>query len=172
MKEHWQVVIFMVDGKANHVGLSVPEWGLADLSLLGARLVPWSNERMPKGERLYYKVILSKPEEALAFLKMPGLLCAPILARERACRGWHLTRDAPDYVRVLRDRRSRDPQDMNCVEWIVHSLELGGLTIPDDVLTPTELRDWCELDGLPNGKGIGYDAKVLNGSTHTVDGGT
>lgn len=150
----WEVVIFMVDGKANHVGLSIPERGLADLSLLGARIIPWSNERMPKGERLRYPIVLSRPGQALTFLKKPGLLCAPILKQERACRGWHLTRDAPDYVRVLRDQRSRDPQNMNCVEWIVHSLELGGLAMPDDVLTPTELRAWCEehVGQLSSGK--------------------
>lgn len=150
MTAEWQVVIYMVDGKANHVGLSIPEHGFADLSLLGARVVPWSHERLPKGERLFYPVTLSKPEEALAFLKKPGLLCAPILAQERASRGWHLTRDAPDYVRVLRDRRSCDPEDMNCVEWVVHALELGGLAIPHDVLTPTELKAWCELHARPH----------------------
>lgn len=150
MRAEWQVVIFVVDGKANHVGLSIPDRGLADLSLLGARIVPWSHDRMPKGERYFYPVTLPKPEEALAFLERPGLLCAPILDQERGCRGWHLTPDAPDYVRVLRDRRSRNPQDMNCVEWIVQALELGGIAMPDDVLTPSELNEWCKRHSQPH----------------------
>ena len=33
---------------------------------------------------------------------------------------------------------------MNCVEWIVYALELGGLEIGDDVMTPTELQNWCQ----------------------------
>ncbi|SVC65370.1 uncharacterized protein METZ01_LOCUS318224, partial [marine metagenome] len=35
----WHIVIFMVNGKANHVGLSIPNYGLADLSLHGARII-------------------------------------------------------------------------------------------------------------------------------------
>ena len=65
---------------------------------------------------------------------------------EKAQKGWHLTRDAPDYVCTLRDKRSRDPDDMNCVEWVVYALELGGLMLPEDVMTPTELLEWCQLD--------------------------
>lgn len=144
MSEGWEAIIFMVDGKANHVGLSVPGHGFADLSLLGARLVPWTHPHLPKGERLHYPLEVPDPAPAIAFLSRPGMLCKPILDQERAARGWHMTRDAPDYVRVIRGTRSRDPRDMNCVEWIVRALELGGVEMPDDVMTPTELKQWCE----------------------------
>ena len=149
MTAAWQIVIFVVEDKANHVGLNIPERGLADLSLLGARIVPWSKDRMPKGERKFYRVDIDRPHKALEFLAKPGLLCAPILQQERAARGWHLTPDAPDFVRTLRDTRSYDPEDMNCVEWIVRALELGGLAMPDDVMTPTELHDWCRIHATP-----------------------
>lgn len=94
-----------------------------------------------------FPIELATPQEALKFLQKPGLLTYEILKQEKAYRGWHLTEDAPDYVRQLRSQRSRDPADMNCVEWIVHALELGGLSIPMDVLTPTELLNWCEDRG-------------------------
>jgi len=144
----WQVVIFMVEGKANHCGLSIPDVGLADNSLLGARIVPWAHDHLPKGERLFYPLQVPQPELAVRFLEQPGMLCAPLLAMEKKQRGWHLTSEAPDFVRTLRSTRSLEADDMNCVEWIVHALELGGVRIPMSVMTPTELRRWCEA-GFP-----------------------
>lgn len=146
--ETWQVVVFVVEGKANHVGLSIPGKGLADLSLLGARIVPWDGPRLPQGERVFFDVMVPLPRQAIEFLSQPGLLCKPILDQERAARGWHLTVDAPDYVRELRNVRSTDPEDMNCVEWIVFGLEQGGWRIPWSVMTPTEMHHWC-LAGFP-----------------------
>lgn len=139
----WEIVIFMVNGKANHAGVSIPQHGLADLSLLGARVVPWEASSLPKGDRLYFKVRVPSPASAMAFLRRPGLLMLPIIKQEKARRGWHMTEDAPDYVRKFHSVRSTNPDDMNCVEWIVRGLELGGLEFPDDVLTPAELLDWC-----------------------------
>lgn len=142
----WQIVIFMVKGKANHAGLSIPSHGLADLSLLGARVVPWDSPSLPKGERLMFDILVPLPSLSLSFLSRPGLLMLPIIKQEKACRGWHLTEDAPDYVRQFRDQRSIDPKNMNCVEWILYGLELGGVTFPNNVLTPTELLQWCRTN--------------------------
>jgi hypothetical protein len=140
----WQVVIFMVEGKANHAGLSIPVHGLADLSLRGARVVPWDAPSLPKGERLFFDIVIPAPDRTLDFLNRPGLLTAAIITQEKKAKGWHLSFDAPDFVRTLRSRRSHDPDDMNCIEWIVHALELGGVDMPADVLTPTDLMRWCE----------------------------
>jgi len=153
--ERWEIVVFMVEGKANHCGIAVPARGLADNSLLGARVVPWSHAHLPKGERLHYALDVPDSDAALAFLQQPGQLCAPILAQERRQRGWHLTPDAPDFVRTLRAERSIDPDDMNCVEWIVRALEAGGMSVPSGVLTPTDLRYWC-VAGFP-----GSDAEMM-----------
>jgi len=142
----WKIVIFIVDGKANHAGLSIPTHGLADLSLLGARVVPWDSPSLPKGNRLFYNIIVPSPNISLAFLRRPGLLMLQIIKQEKACRGWHLTRDAPDYVRNFRDKRSIDPRNMNCVEWILYGLELGGVKFPNNILTPTELLQWCSVN--------------------------
>ena len=140
----WEVVIFVFNGKANHVGLSIPNYGLADLSLLGARIISWDGPSLPKGERHFFEIQIPVPGDALFFLQRPGLLTSEIIKQEKACKGWHLTDDAPDFVRRLRNLRSRDPSDMNCVEWIVYALELGGLSMPLNILTPTELLNWCQ----------------------------
>lgn len=144
MASQWEVVIFVVNGKANHVGLSIPNYGLADLSLLGARIISWDGPSLPKGEQHFFKIQIPVPNDALDFLQRPGLLTREIIKQEKACRGWHLTDDAPDFVRRMRNLRSRDPSDMNCVEWIVYALELGGLSMPLDILTPTDLLNWCQ----------------------------
>jgi len=145
----WYVVIFLIDGKANHVGLEIPELGVADLSLLGARIYSWNDKKLPKGERLFFKISIPNPDAAINFLKKPGLLMNEIIEAERASRGWHLTADAPDLVRKYHSIRSIDENDMNCVEWIVRALELGGVLMPMDVLTPTDLLVWCKKCGLP-----------------------
>jgi hypothetical protein len=144
--QRWQIVIFLVRGKANHAGLSIPGYGLADLSLRGARVVPWDAPSLPKGDPIYFDVALGDPARALEHLKQPGLLNAEIIRQEKARKGWHLTDDAPEFIRTLRSTRSCNPDDMNCVEWIVHALELGGLEVPDDVLTPADLLRWCERE--------------------------
>ncbi|EQA69459.1 acyl-CoA thioesterase [Leptospira noguchii] len=144
ISNRWQIVIFTVNGKPNHVGISIPNYGLADLSLLGARIISWDGSSLPKGERLFFDIEIPTPEDALAFLQQPGLLTLEIIKQEKKFKGWHLTEEAPDFVRRLRNLRSRNPSDMNCVEWIVYALELGGINIPMDVLTPTELMNWCQ----------------------------
>lgn len=139
----------MVDNKANHCALSIPNRGMADLSLLGARIIPWDQGAMPKGERLFYDINVKNTEVALTFLSQPGELAWPIRKEEKKFRGWHLTEIAPDHVRTFHDKRSIDPEDMNCVEWIVRALELGGVeNFDDQVLTPTELKNWCESQRL------------------------
>jgi hypothetical protein len=143
----WQVVILMIEGKANHVGILAPGIGFADLSLAGARIVQLDDKKFPKGIPETYPIRVPHPARALEFLSRSGALCGEIIDQERAMRGWSFTPDAPDYVLNLRNSRSRDPKNMNCVEWIVYALECGGLKVPDDVLTPTQLRDWCRNRG-------------------------
>jgi len=145
----WQIVIFLIDGRANHAALSIPGHGLGDLSLRGARVIAWDAQSLPKGKPVFFDIRLREPAQALAHLQRPGLLTPEIIKQEKASKGWHLTEGAPEYVRKLRSLRSSDPNDMNCVEWIVHALELGGVTVPVDVLTPADLMRWCESECLP-----------------------
>jgi hypothetical protein len=139
----WKIIIFVVDGIDNHCGLDIPNIGLADCSLAGARVIDWEHRSIPKGEQASYDVLVKNPTAALEFARRPGTLTYPIIAQEKRQRGWHLTPAAPDFVRTLRSNRSRDPDDLNCVEWLWCVLEAGGVEVPDDVLTPRELRAWC-----------------------------
>ena len=139
----WGLLVFYVDGIANHVGLSIPRLGMADLSLRGARIIAADDQSRPKGELLELPLWLPEPAAALDFLQQPGALDRRIVAQERASRGWHLTPPAPAFVRTFRDTRSRDVDEMNCVEWIARALELGGMEMPDWVMTPDEIERWA-----------------------------
>lgn len=141
----WDLLVFSIDGLAHHVGLLVPGVGVADLSLRGARIITPGDPSLPKGDLEAVPLWLPSPPAALDFLQQPGALDRRIVAQERACRGWHLTPPAPDFVRTFRDTRSRDVGEMNCVEWIARALELGGMDMPDWVMTPTEITRWARM---------------------------
>ena len=143
--ELWQIVIFMVDDKANHCGLSLPGHRFADLSLRGARVISWDAPAQPKGDKIFFDITVPEPSTAEEFLEQPGELAWPIRKEEKKIRGWHLTEECPDFVRTFHTERSLNPEDMNCVEWIVRALELGGVSqFHRQVLTPSELLTWCK----------------------------
>ena len=144
MVEKWFIVIFVIDGKGNHVGLYSPSIGLADLSLAGARIINIENPKFPEGVSEYFPITISNQLTTVGFLEKTGALCKEILDKERAFKGWHLTKDAPDFVLTLREKRSRNTINMNCVEWIVRALELGGTEVPNNILTPDQLWHWCK----------------------------
>ena len=141
----WELLVFVVDNIAHHVGLRIPQLGIADLSLRGARIIAPDDPSLPKGDLVALPLWLPSPAAALAFLQQPGALDRRIVAQERLCRGWHLTSPAPDFVRTFRDTRSLDVDEMNCVEWIARALELGGMEMPDWVMTPNELARWARM---------------------------
>ena len=35
---------------------------------------------------------------------------------------------------------------MNCIEWIISALEIGGYEISSNVLTADKLKEWAELN--------------------------
>ncbi len=145
-KKNPQIVVFEVDGYPNHCGVYFEEYGLFDNSLLGTRCIRISDPKYPKGMARNFEIDLPKPDNAISFFKKLMKLPDEIIEMERNSRGWHLSREAPDYVLNLRKTRSRDISSMNCVEWILYGLELGELTLPSDILTPNQLLNWCRLN--------------------------
>jgi hypothetical protein len=143
----WELLVFVADNIAHHVGLRIPQIGIADLSLRGARIIAPDDPSLPKGELVALPLWLPSPAAALDFLQQPGALDRRIVAQERNCRGWHLTPPAPDFVRTFRETRSLDADQMNCVEWIARALELGGMEMPDWVMTPNEIARWARMQG-------------------------
>jgi hypothetical protein len=143
MQVLWSIVIFIVNGKANHVGLSTQDNMLIDLSLRGSRFVSWNSDPFPESDKEYYDISVPQYNRSIEFFQKPALLMPEIINKEKENRGWHLTKDAPDYVRKYRSKRSRDVTNMNCVEWILYGLDLGEVVLPNDILTPGDLHLWC-----------------------------
>jgi acyl-CoA thioesterase FadM len=137
------VVIFMVEGNPNHVGLHMPGYGIADLSLIGTRIYPLDDPKFPRGILELFPIVLNNFSDVIDYLKKSSTLSPGIIHQERERRGWHLTEDAPNYILKLRDTRSKEFNNMNCVEWIANAIEIGGQSIPTDILTPGQLRQWC-----------------------------
>ena len=156
-KKNAQIVIFEVDGYPNHCGVYLQEYGLFDNSFLGTRCVKSSDPKYPKGVSRNFEINVPKLKNSVTFFRKLMKLPDEIIQMERDSRGWHLSREAPDYVLNLRKIRSRDTASMNCVEWILYGLELGYLILPSDILTPNQLLNWCTLNlknvTLPSPKG-------------------
>ena len=140
----WEIIFFSVNGVRYHLCLYHPDVGYTDLSLLGARVIQEDDPFFPKGDQERFSVSVPEPDKMMNFVRQPNLLCNPIIENERNRVGWHLLPEAPDFVLTLRDVRSRDPDDMNCVEWIVYALECGGVDIPMDILTTAQFRSWLK----------------------------
>ena len=49
-----------------------------------------------------------------------------------------------ENINTISKSRSKNFDDMNCIEWLVSGLELAGYKIPDNVLTATTLSKWAE----------------------------
>ena len=56
---------------------------------------------------------------------------------------WYKKTESANYILEFRDKRSKSPDDMNCIEWIAYALELGGLDIPENILTADRLQTWA-----------------------------
>ena len=144
IQNDWEVILFSIKGVLYHLCLHHPDVGFGDLSLLGARVIQADDPFFPKGEQEHFSIRVPNPKKMIEFMNLPNLLCEPIIDNERAHVGWHLLPEAPDFILKLRDLRSKDPNDMNCVEWIVYALELGGVDVPMNILTTKRLRAWLK----------------------------
>ena len=66
-----------------------------------------------------------------------------IIKKEKSSRGWFTKVESANYILEFRDSRSKNSNDMNCIEWLVYGLEVGGIKIPENVLTAERLKIWA-----------------------------
>ena len=57
-----------------------------------------------------------------------------------------MSAESADFILNFRNSRSKNTDDMNCIEWLVYGLELGGLNIPSEVLTAEKLFKWAKIN--------------------------
>ena len=92
----------------------------------------------------FFKLKTKNKEEMVNFLKEPAVLTEKIIKKEKSSKGWAMTTESANYILKFRNSRSKNIEDMNCIEWLVHGLEIGGIQIPEDVLTADRLKIWAE----------------------------
>ena len=78
------------------------------------------------------------------FLKEPAVLTEKIIKKEKSSKGWAMKAESADFILKFRDLRSKNLEDMNCIEWLVYGMELGGLNIPMEILTAERLFEWAK----------------------------
>lgn len=138
----WKVYFFTLNDAPYHLALYHPRVGFGDLSLLGSRIFDERDPLFPRGQQSVFSIDVPYPELMIKFMRLANLLCREIIDQERRCIGWHLLPEAPEFVLTLRNMRSKDVNNMNCVEWCLFALEQGGVEIPLDILTLNQFRSW------------------------------
>ncbi len=138
-----QLIILFKDSKAYHAAVFINKLGIVDLSLLGAKITPTKNYNFDKCNCIFYEISILDYERLIDFYKTPNLLTEKIIKKEKNERGWSQTIESADFILKFRKKRSKNKEDMNCIEWLVYGLELGGLEIPEDALTATLLNKWA-----------------------------
>ena len=57
-----------------------------------------------------------------------------------------MTLDCQNFILNFRMIRSTDENDINCIEWIVKGLEIGGMQMPLDIITVSQLYNWAKIN--------------------------
>ena len=143
-----QLMILFKNDKAYHAAVYLKDFGLVDLSLLGSRITSVKDYNFDRCLCNFYSIGVSNMEKLVGFYKTPFLLTDKIIKKERTDKGWSQSVESADFILNFRSKRSKDLNDMNCIEWLCYGLELGGLQLPDKTLTATFLDDWAK-DNLP-----------------------
>lgn len=142
-KDFDQLIILIKDNKPYHAAIYIKDIGIIDLSLLGSKIEKIEEYNFAGCKCNFYNISISKRDKALDFLKKPALLTDKIIKKEKSTRGWFTKIESANYILEFRDKRSKNSDDMNCIEWIVYGLEVGGIKIPNQVLTAERLNTWA-----------------------------
>ncbi|MBA1339690.1 MAG: Pyruvate/2-oxoglutarate dehydrogenase complex, dihydrolipoamide acyltransferase (E2) component [Pelagibacterales bacterium] len=138
-----QLIILIKEKNPYHAAVYLEGYGIIDLSLLGSRITPIEQYNFSDCNCLFYKLNSFNTMSSINFYKDACLLTDKIITKEKSERGWFKKTESADYILKFRKIRSKNIDDMNCIEWLVHGLEKGGIKIPDHVLTANELNKWC-----------------------------
>ncbi len=140
-----QLIILKKEGEPYHAALLINDEGIIDLSLLGSKITSNISDYNFGGCKCdFFKISLDKKKQVVDFCKEPALLTDKIIKKEKSSKGWYKRAESANFILEFRDKRSKSTEDMNCIEWIVYALEIGGLEIPENVLTAERLKLWAD----------------------------
>ena len=138
-----QLIILIKENKPYHAAIYLKDNGIIDLSLLGSKIEKIEEYNFAGCKCNFFEISFSNRDKALDFLKKPALLTDKIIKKEKSARGWFTKIESANYILEFRNKRSKNSDDMNCIEWLVYGLEVGGIKIPNQVLTAERLNIWA-----------------------------
>ena len=139
-----QLIILFKKEEPYHSAIYIKDLGIIDLSLLGSKITKKEEYNFAGCKCNFFKLKTKNKEEMVNFLKEPAVLTEKIIKKEKSSKGWAMKAESANYILKFRNSRSKNIEDMNCIEWLVHGLEIGGIQIPEDVLTADRLKIWAE----------------------------
>ena len=143
-KEFDQLIILNKENLAYHAGVYLDGLGIIDLSLLGSKVSKINEYNFANCKCDFFKINIKNREKLTKFFQKPALLTHKIIKKEKSSKGWAMKTESADFILNFRQKRSKDLNDMNCIEWLIYGMELGGLEIPSDILTAGKLLDWAK----------------------------
>ena len=143
-KEFDQLIILNKENLAYHAGVYLDGLGIIDLSLLGSKVSKINEYNFANCKCDFFKINIEDREKLTKFFRKPALLTDKIIKKEKSSKGWAMKAESADFILNFRQKRSKDLNDMNCIEWLIYGMELGGLEMPSDILTAGKLLDWAK----------------------------
>jgi glycine cleavage system H lipoate-binding protein len=143
-KKYDQLIILVKEDLAYHAGIYLDDLGIIDLSLLGSRISKINEYNFANCKCIFFRINMKDKEKMIKFFQEPALLTDKIIKKEKSSKGWAMKTESADFILNFRKKRSKDVNDMNCIEWLIHGMELGGLEIPSEILTAGKLLDWAD----------------------------
>jgi hypothetical protein len=143
-KEFDQLIILKKENLAYHAGVYLDDLGIIDLSLLGSKVTKINEYNFANCKCDFFKINIKDREKLTKFFQEPALLTDKIIKKEKSSKGWAMKTESADFILNFRQKRSKDLNDMNCIEWLIYGMELGGLEMPSDILTAGKLLDWAK----------------------------
>lgn len=143
-KQFDQLIILNKENLAYHAGVYLDGLGIIDLSLLGSKVSKINEYNFANCKCDFFKINIKDRKKLTKFFQKPALLTDKIIKKEKSSKGWAMKTESADFILNFRQKRSKDLNDMNCIEWLIYGMELGGLEMPSDILTAGKLLDWAK----------------------------
>ncbi|MAV63745.1 MAG: hypothetical protein CMG00_00970 [Candidatus Marinimicrobia bacterium] len=142
IKFMYKLAIFLLEKYPYHSGIIINDKKIADLSLLGSKIIDLKKFNFEDYESSFFKLYIKNNEKVFSFINSPITISKSIIDKERNDRGWFKNKYSADYILKIRNIRSINIKDMNCIEWIIYALEIGGYEIPKNILTASKFLEW------------------------------
>ena len=103
----FKLAIFLLDDYPYHSAIIIKEKKIADLSLLGSKVINFNMYDLSNYKNFIFKLNLKNQNQVINFLNKPMIISKKIIDKERSQRGWYKKKESADYILKFRNNRSR-----------------------------------------------------------------